>query len=148
MLDRNETMPNSMDVPADAPRRRPVDLKRSLVLRIVVVAALCLAAVTAVTLVEAHRDASRRAATTADLVARQLELQLLRINTGLDLARRFPEWDTVIAGGVGGGQCLRFYNTRGVMQRGECAGSAPSADLAPQWFVALSSMLFAPEEGV
>lgn len=142
-------MPNPEEARASTvPRRRPVDLKRSLVLRIVVVAALCLAAVTAITLVEAHRDATRRAETTAALVARQLELQLLRINTGLDLARRFPEWDTVITGGVGGGQCLRFYNTQGVMQRGECMGSEPATDRAPRWFAALSSVLFAPGEGL
>lgn len=141
-------MPSSTDA-VPAPRRgRPVDLKRSLILRIVVVAALCLAAVTAVAIIGAHREAERRAGVTADLVGRQLELQLLRINTGLDLARRFPEWDTVLAGGVGGGQCLRFYNTRGMMLRGECAGSAPSTDLAPAWFVTLSSLLFAPGEGV
>jgi two-component system sensor histidine kinase UhpB len=127
--------------------RRPVDLKRSLILRIVLVGVLCLAAVTLITLIEAHRDAGRRAAATADLVARQLELQLLRINTGLDLARRFPEWDTVLAGGLGNGQCVRFFDLEGEMQRGECVGTPPSAEAAPRWFATVSAALFPPGDG-
>ncbi|MEI9900429.1 MAG: hypothetical protein WDN31_10230 [Hyphomicrobium sp.] len=47
-------------------QRRPVDLKRSLILRIALVACACLALVTAIVLVETHQDARQRAATTAD----------------------------------------------------------------------------------
>jgi len=133
---------------ASRPRRRSIDLKRSLVLRIVLAALLCLAAVSIFTLVEAHRDADQRAAKTADLVVRQLELQLVRINTGLDLARRFPEWQTVTAAGVGDGQCVRFYATGGDMQRGECIGFQPNTEAAPGWFAATSAALFASDEGV
>jgi len=130
------------------PRHRTIDLKRSLVLRIVLAAVLCLVTVTIVTLVEAHRDANRRAATTADLVARQLELQLLRIKAGLDLAQRFPEWQTVTAAGIGDGQCVRFYAPSGEMQRGDCVGFPPGAGAAPEWFTATSAALFASDKGV
>lgn len=130
------------------PRRRPIDLKRSLVLRIVLAAVLCLVAVTIITLVEAHRDADQRAATTADLVTRQLGLQLLRINTGLDLAQRFPEWQTVTAAGIGDGQCVRFYGPTGDMQRSDCVGFQPNTEAAPGWFAATSAALFASDEGV
>lgn len=133
---------------ASRPRRRPIDLKRSLVLRIGLAAGLCLAAVTIITLVEAHRDAKLRAATTADLVARQLELQLLRINTGFDLARRFPEWQTVTAAGIGDGQCVRFYAPSGDMQRGDCIGFQPNTEAVPGWFAATSAALFASDEDV
>jgi len=148
-------MPTIMTIPGLArptdtarPKHRPIDLKRSLVLRIVLAAVLCLAAVSIFTLVEAHRDADQRAATTADLVARQLELQLLRINTGLDLAQRFPEWQTVAATGIGDGQCVRFYAPGGDMQRSDCVGFQPNAEAAPGWFAATSAALFASEEGV
>jgi two-component system sensor histidine kinase UhpB len=148
MLDWKKSMPNAKDVPTARHRRRPVDLKRSLILRIVLVAALCLATVAAVAFVEAHRDADRRAGATADLVARQLALQLLRINSGLDLARRFPEWDTVLAGGAGAGQCVRFYSPQGEMQRGDCVGSPPSSAVVPAWFAAVSSTLYPAGKGV
>ncbi|MEI9900428.1 MAG: histidine kinase [Hyphomicrobium sp.] len=43
-----------------------------------------------------------------------------------------------------GGQCVRYYDTKGEMKRGECAGLAPSEAAAPAWFSALSSLLFTP----
>lgn len=121
---------------------RPADLKRSLILRIAVVASLCLALVTAFALVETHQEARRHAATTADLVAKQLELQLLRINAGFDLSNRFPDWDTVLGNGSASGQCVRFYDEHGEMRRGNCVGASPAEEQAPAWFSQLSSLLF------
>lgn len=130
-------------------RSRPVDLKRALVLRIALVASACLALVTTVALFETHHDARRRAAETADLVAKQLELQLLRINAGFDLSNRFPDWETVTAGNASAsGQCVRYDNASGEVQRSSCVGFEASAEPAPGWFAALSNVLFAPGESI
>jgi signal transduction histidine kinase len=128
-------------------KRRPVDLKRSLILRITIVAMACLALVTGFALVETHDEARRSAAATADLIVRQLELQLFRINAGFDLSNRFPDWDT-LASAISSGQCVRYYNSGGEMQRANCMGFDPVAQQAPAWFVALSSRLFSPGEAV
>jgi signal transduction histidine kinase len=129
-------------------RHRPVDLKRSLILRIAVVATACFALVTTIALVETHQDARRRATETADLIAKQLELQLFRINAGFDLSKRFPDWDTIVGNGVADGQCVRYYDTKGEMQRANCVGFAPTIDPTPDWFAAISGLVFAPGDSV
>lgn len=134
--------------PELAPRIRSVDLKRSLILRIALVATACLALVTAIALVETHAEEQRRAATTADLVAKQLDLQLMRINAGFDLSNRFPDLDVVVDSAAAGGQCVRFYDDRGEMKRGNCVGAALSDNRAPEWFSAVSGLLFSPGDGV
>jgi signal transduction histidine kinase len=127
---------------------RPIDLKRSLILRIAIVAMACLALVSAFALFETHREEQSRAAATAELVARQLSLQLLRINAGLDLSNRFPDWEAVVGSAFTGGQCVRFFDERGDMKRGSCVGG-PSADSpAPGWFSAVSGFLYSAGEGV
>jgi signal transduction histidine kinase len=129
-------------------RHRPVDLKRSLILRIAVVATACFALVTTIALVETHQDARRRAAETADLIAKQLELQLFRINAGFDLSKRFPDWDTIVGNGVASGQCVRYYDTKDEMLRANCVGFAPTMDPTPGWFTAISSAVFAPGDAI
>jgi two-component system, NarL family, sensor histidine kinase UhpB len=129
-------------------RHRPVDLKRSLLLRIAVVASACFALVTTIALVEMHQDARRRAAETADLIVRQLELQLFRINTGFDLSNRFPDWETIVGNGVASGQCVRYYDAKGEMQRANCVGFASATDPTPAWFAAISGLLFAPGDSI
>lgn len=143
-------MPDGIRTMRNPTRRQgPVDLKRSLILRIAIVATACLALVTAVALVETHQDARRRSGETADLVAKQLELQLWRINAGFDLSNRFPDWDTVTAGNAAtSGQCVRYYDSSGEMRRASCVGFAPSVEPAPRWFGALSGLLFGPGDAI
>ncbi|MFN3625963.1 MAG: histidine kinase [Hyphomicrobium sp.] len=129
-------------------RKRPMDLKRSLIVRIAIVASLCSALVTAFALIETHQEARRHGATTADIVAKQLELQLLRINAGFDLSNRFPDWDTVLSNGSASGQCVSFYDERGEMRRSNCVGVGPSEEQAPAWFQKLSALFFSPGDPV
>ncbi len=119
---------------------RPVDLKTSLILRIALVAIACFVPVTAAVLVDSDREARQQASTTADLVARHLSLQLLRINAGFDLSNRYPDWDALLAGNPTYGQCIRLENDRGDVVRSDCVGS-PVLEDAPSWFIALWSLV-------
>jgi two-component system, NarL family, sensor histidine kinase UhpB len=128
------------------PRRgRSIDLKTSLIIRIAIVAISCFLLVTAAVLWNADRDARGQAATTADLVARQLSFQVLRINTGLDLSKRYPDWDVLVANNPARGQCVRLENERGEIVRSDCVGSLAQKDEAPGWFFTVWSFL-SPEE--
>lgn len=127
-------------------RRRPTDLKRSLLLRIAIVAAACFALVTIVVVVGINREGRGRSALAADQIARQLEFQLLRINAGFDLSNRFPDWDSLLnARSFDGGQCVRYENSKGEIVRSDCVGTESSVDAVPEWFRSLSRLFLAPE---
>jgi signal transduction histidine kinase len=135
-------MPIEAPPTASAPARPPtVNLKRSLIVRIAVVAVSCLVLVTAGVLWDTDREARQHAATTADLVARQLNFQLLRINAGFDASRRFPDWDALLAVNPVRGQCVRLENANGEIQRSDCVGTLAPQDRAPAWFSAGWSFL-------
>jgi signal transduction histidine kinase len=120
--------------------RRPVDLKTSLIARIAVVALACFALVTALVLAGSDRDARHQATATADLVARHLSLQLLRINAGFDLSNRYPDWDALLANTPARGQCVRLEGEHGNVVRSDCVGSALAGE-PPAWFAALWSLV-------
>lgn len=120
--------------------RRPADLKTSLIARIALVALACFVGVTAAVLVGSDREARHQAAMTADLVARHLSFQLLRINAGFDLSNRYPDWDALLANTPAGGQCVRLEDERGEIVRSDCVGSAPAGE-PPAWFAALWSLI-------
>jgi two-component system sensor histidine kinase UhpB len=127
------------------PRRaHPIDLKRSLIVRIAIVAISCFVLVTAAVLWSSNREARGHDTTTADLVAKHLNFQLLRINAGFDLSNRFPDWDALLAANPERGQCVRLENAEGQIQRSDCVGSLASQDEPPRWFSAMWSF-FSPE---
>jgi len=124
------------------PRRaRPIDLKRSLIVRIAMVAISCFVLVTAAVLWDSDRQARQQTTETADLVARHLNLQLLRINAGFGASRRFPDWDALLADNPTRGQCVRLLNEEGAILRSDCVGSPAHEDGAPRWFSALWSLV-------
>jgi signal transduction histidine kinase len=126
-------------LPIAATPRRPVDLKTSLILRIALVAVTCFVVVTAAVLFDSEREARASAATTADLVAKHLSFQLLRINAGFDASKRFPDWDALLPVNPAHGQCVRLENEKGAVVRSDCVGSPAHQEEAPSWFSALWS---------
>ena len=124
--------------------RRPIDLKTSVILRIALVAITCFAVVTTAVLLDSERAARASAATTADLVAKHLSFQVLRINAGIDSSHRFPDWDALLANNPVHGQCVRFENQSGAIARSDCVGSLAFKDEAPSWFTALWAHLSPP----
>jgi signal transduction histidine kinase len=115
---------------------RRVDLKTSLLVRIALVALSCLIAVAVISIWETQRGEAVRAAATADVIGKQLELQLMRINTGIDSAKRYPDWDALLVNLPIAGQCVQLYGNGGELVRGQCAGTPSALGIStPAWFV-------------
>ena len=85
-----------------------LDLKWSLMLRVVTVALLCFVIAAAITLVGTYRDDRRANEDLAEMVTRQLQLQLFRIDSYLDVPARFPDWDPVVTGAQS--QCIQVVS--------------------------------------
>jgi two-component system, NarL family, sensor histidine kinase UhpB len=122
-----------------------IDLKTTLVLHIAAAAISCLAVVTVVVLWDSARQSHERASTTADLVARHLSFQLLRINAGFDASNRYPDWDTLLASRQADGQCVQLVDQAGAIARSDCVGSQANVKQAPDWFAALWAFIASNE---
>ncbi len=130
------------------PASPTLDLKWSLTLRVVTVALLCFAIAAGVTLVCTYRDIRRTNEGLAEVVVRQLQLQLFRIGSNLDLPARFPDWDPVVAGLQTAGQCLQYVKDDGRVGRSSCIGFNTSGGSAPAWFSTLSDWIIGPPADV
>ncbi|MDP1602661.1 MAG: hypothetical protein Q8M03_05295, partial [Legionella sp.] len=124
------------------PAARGINLKWHLVRRIVVVAGLCFLAGAAFAVYRAADDARAQNTAIAEAVARQLEVQLFRIDSALDIAERFPDWDAVVSYGLAAGQCVQFANEGGSPLNSSCAGADNRMIPAPGWFASLYRMAF------
>jgi type II secretory pathway pseudopilin PulG len=82
-----------------------LDLKWSLMLRVVAVAVLCFLIAAALTLFATYRDVRKANENIADIVVRQLEVQLFRIESAIGVSAQFPDWDYVTDGVQSAGQC-------------------------------------------
>jgi signal transduction histidine kinase len=112
-----------------------MDLKWLLVRRITAVAVACLLVGSALAIYLTAREARRHNVELVDMVGRQLDLQLSRINRSTDIAKRFPDWDLVASLALQPGQCVGLRGVDGALQRSSCAG-INAAVSTPQWFLA------------
>src|SRR5688572_10995140 len=99
-----------------------MDLKWLLERRIALVALACFMAGSALALYGTAREAERQNLELADLVGRQLDLQLSRIGRSTDIPTRFPDWDIVTSYSLQPGQCIEFSGVDGAIGRSNCAG--------------------------
>ena len=113
-----------------------MDLKWLLVRRITLVALACFLAGSALAVYQTARESRRQNADLAEMVGRQLDLQLSRIGRSTDIGQRFPDWDIVAGLSLQPGQCLEFRGVDGVVQRSSCAGVHPASAGTPEWLVA------------
>lgn len=111
-----------------------MDLKWLLVRRITLVAFACVLAGSSLALYRVAREAHRQNEEVAELVARQLDLQLSRIDRSTDLPARFPDWDVVASYSLRPGQCVEFRGVDTSRQRSTCAGFDAASTRSPQWF--------------
>jgi signal transduction histidine kinase len=118
------------------------DLKWSLTLRVVAVALGCFLVASALTLLASYREVRQANEQLADIVGKQLQMQLIRIDNDLDLAARFPDWDPVTQSIQGPGQCVQYVRPDGSMGRSSCIGFNRDGN-APAWFSSLGAWLFA-----
>ena len=112
-----------------------MDLKWLLVRRIVLVALACFVFGSAFSIYRTAIDVQRQNNQLADSVGRQLDLQLVRIQTALDIAKRFPDWDLVTTYALQPGQCVQLIDMKGAVLRSSCEGVNHAAVSAPEWFI-------------
>ena len=125
---------------------RPKNLKNSLIRRIVAVALVCFGLVISFVVINARIEMKQSDVETAQLVTRQLEMQLLRINVALDVPYRFPEWSAIVVPTSTSGRCIGFENRDGVRVRTNCTGSGLNLQTTPQWFTSLYRFVFPPQQ--
>lgn len=129
------------EIAAPAARRastRRLDLKWLLTLRVVAVAIACFLLAAAFAFYSTGREIKRANENVADLVAKQLQLQLFRIAANLEAPAQFPDWEPVIGYVQGAGQCVHFIKTDG-NERSSCIGVNRNSNWPPAWFSSLSA---------
>lgn len=112
-----------------------MDLKWLLVRRITLVALACLAVGSGLALYRSAHDARSQNEQLVDIVGRQLNLQLSRIERSTDIPKRFPDWDLIASLSLQSGQCIELLGADGSVRRSSCAGVNQTSSVAPQWFV-------------
>jgi signal transduction histidine kinase len=112
-----------------------MDLKWLLVRRITLVALACFAAGAALAIYETAHKAKLQNVELAELVGRQLDLQLSRIGRSTELPQRFPDWSLVSSLFLQPGQCVGLRAVDGAPQPMNCAGISSSSPGTPEWFL-------------
>jgi len=120
-----------------------MNLQIHLLSRITLVALLCLLATTTYVLQHSNQQARQATQLTAESLAKQLELQLLRINGGFGMANLFPDFDLWKQTGSVPGMCARFVATDNSV-RSLCNGANLSVRNYPDSFEALYRRLLNP----
>ncbi len=122
-----------------------MNLKWLLVRRITLVALACFAAGSLIAVYRTSSLAYRQNADLAQSVAQQLDLQLLRIATALDLPKRFPDWDLVTSYALQPGQCVQLLRPDASVLKSSCTGFDSVSNPTPRWFVDAYTLLIGGE---
>jgi len=126
---------------------RRFDLKWALTLRVIAVAIGCFLAAAAFVFYSTAREVRDGNENVADLVARQLQLQLFRIEANLEVPGQFPDWEPVIGHVQSAGQCVHFIRPDG-SRRSSCIGASGNSRWLPTWFSHLSGWAGIPHVDV
>jgi signal transduction histidine kinase len=119
-----------------------MNLKLTLILRIVGAAALCLLGVGAYIVWQSERDLEHNMASTGDFAARQLERQLWHIAMGLERPESFPEWQPSPVLEPAAGLCVGFTSEDGRAGKSVCTGWSGARSDTPAWFALLHERAF------
>jgi len=119
-----------------------IDLKWALVIKIMIMAFLCVVGGVVFALRNAASETTLQNSAAADYAARYLSTQILRIETSLDRQERFPDWEVVSGYPLKPGQCIRFFQPHGALGNSACSGIGPDALAAPAWFARAYAGLF------
>jgi len=125
-----------------------LDLKSSLTLRVVAVALFCFLIAAGVALFGTYRDVRQLNEHVADLLVRQLQFQLSRVEMNSDLAPHFPDLDPITEVLQSAGQCLQYFKADGSIARSSCIGFNRHIGKPPDWFTALCDWIPAAQADV
>lgn len=104
-------------------RGHAMNLQLHLLTRITWVALACLLAIAAYVLYQSHYVAKRTTQQMSESLGKQLESQLLLINTGLGQTNSFPNFEHWKQSGSRAGICLSYAPADGSLPRNLCNGS-------------------------
>jgi len=118
------------------------DLKLRLALRVAAIAALCCVAAVGYVLFAADRSAHLHSGRIADLIAKDLALQLDQRQWITGMPDRFPDLQRVSAALAGPGLCIAYRATDGAIEQQLCTGATADELRAPQLFAAFFHAVF------
>jgi two-component system sensor histidine kinase UhpB len=96
---------------------------------------LCFLVAAALALFGTFRDVRQLNEHVADVLVRQLQFQLSRIETSRDVAARFPDLDLVAEVLQSAGQCVQYVKSDGSIARSSCIGFNHDIGKPPGWFL-------------
>ncbi len=115
-------------------QQKTFDLKWSLTIQVGLLVLLCLVVASAIITLHSVERAQYDNRSVAEAVGRQLDLQLLRIQSALDVPERFPDADAITQHVLRPGQCVRFEDASGSTKFSNCVGTDSLKAGAPNWF--------------
>ena len=125
-----------------------LDLKSSLMLRLVAGALACFLIAAGFALFGTYREVRQVNARVADVLVKRLQVQLSHIESGRDAATRFPDFDLVSEHLQNAGQCVQYVESNGTIARSSCIGFNRDIGTPPTWFAALCGWIPAPQTDV
>lgn len=125
-----------------------MNLKSHLLLHIVWTAVACLIITAAYVLYRTDRQTEQEIQATAESVGRQLEVQLLRIENGLEHPARFPDLSLWGETRTSPGICIRFIPADDAPAHGICRGPALPTRQWPTPFERIYRLVFKPEREI
>src|ERR1700723_2440052 len=131
-----------------AGRARAIDLKLRLALRVAALAAACFLAVAAYALFDSDRIARAKVSHIAEIVAKDISLQLAQAHWFSLSAERTPDLQRVAAPLMEPGLCVAYQDKVGAFRQGICSGALPEETTAPESYAALYRAIFHPGEPI
>ncbi len=125
-----------------------MNLKSHLLLHIACAAVVCLIITAAYVVYRTDRQSRQETLATADSVGRQLEVQLLRIENGLERPERFPDLSLWRETGTLSGICIRFIPVGDAATYGICRGPASPVRQWPAMFEKIYRLVFNPGQEI
>ncbi|MEE9319840.1 MAG: histidine kinase [Granulosicoccus sp.] len=125
-----------------------MNLKVHLLLRIIVLALLCLLVATAYMLYSVNRDARHATVMAVDAVEKHLILQRVLIESGNGIASHYPNLDLWQETSSRSGLCVRIRSEAGNLTYSSCVGSLVSGEPVPSRFASLYTKIFNPGHAV
>jgi signal transduction histidine kinase len=136
---------------AQAAASQTLDLKWSLILRVVAVALACFLVAAALAFYGTYREIRRGNEAVADLLFRHLQVQVhfrSRLDSAFPSPTRFPDWDPVVERAQKPGQCVQYFETDGKLRRSDCVGTNLGGDAPPAWFFSLSRWMLGTQTAI
>ncbi len=121
-----------------------MNLQLHLLSRIAAVALLCLLVIASYALYQSHRQAAQTTQQMAESLGKQLELQLLLINSGIGQANPFPDFELWKQTGGQPGVCIAYRATDNTVTRSLCNGTKPIDADWPAAFEKVYRLIFSP----